>query len=1092
MFFVRSAIALLFPVFLSISCTSTSKKQFTRLSSTATGITFNNSLKETLPDFNVALYPYFYNGGGVAIGDINNDGLQDICFTGNMVKNRLYLNKGNMNFEDITDKAGINEKGGWSTGVTFTDINADGKTDLYVCRSGLPDSSKRTNLVYINNGDLSFTEQGAETGLDDAGYSTQSSFFDYDRDGDLDMFLINESDPRYARGTERVEMRKEPASRLLENKLFKNENGRFTNVSASAGIRSNMYSFSLGVNTADVNNDGWPDIYVSNDYKEPDYLYINNKNGTFTDSLTTAIAHTSLFGMGVDINDYNNDLLPDIVQMDMLSEDHRLQKMHMGFDNYDQYNFLFEKGLPAQYMKNSLQKNNGDGSFSEIAQLSGVSNTDWSWSALFADFDNDGRKDLFISNGYKRDITDLEFITFSAEQRENQMFGFKKASLDEYIQHMPGLHLSNYMMHNVGNDRFENVAHSWGLEAKTYSNGAAYADLDNDGDLDLVINNIDEEAGLYRNNAQELSENKYLKLRLVGPRSNPSGVGAKLILFAGKNRWYQEQNPVRGFQSCVDPVLHFGIGNTNQLDSLLVKWPDGKEQVIYNIPVNQTLELNNDGANIANHNLPSSETLFSTATGLLNFSHKENVFNDFTVQPLLPSYYSRSGPCMIKGDVNGDGAEDLFISGAKGLSSALFINKNGKFVIQPTQGFEQEKNCEDVAAAFFDADADGDLDLYIGAGGYEFNRNDSLLQDRLYLNDGNAGFTKAAQALPALFYSTSCVRPQDVDADGDIDLFIGGSVTPGLFPVAAPSTILLNNGKGVFSEGTDAVCTGLRAAGLITDAAWLDVNKDGKPDLVTVGEWCPVKVYINKNGRLEDASAQYINFPSAGLWKSVAAGDLDNDGDTDLIIGNQGWNNQFQASVKQPMEVYFKDFDENGSLDPIFCYYVQGKSYPAVSKDDLTQQLPFLRKKYLHYNDYADATIKDIFSPEQLEDAQTLKVDNLATVCLLNQNNRFDLRELPIEAQYAPVHSITIADLNKDGNKDVVLAGNNSSTRIKFSRYNANRGAVFLGRGNGHLEYLPQFLSGLGIKGDVRSSVLLDDVLFFAVNNQPVVSYRLK
>lgn len=1083
------------------SCTNSPKPLFTKLSSDNTGITFINNLKETLPQFNVGLYPYFYNGGGVAIGDLNNDGLPDICFSGNMVKNRIYINKGNMQFDDITESAGINDKAGWCTGITMVDINADGKLDLYICRSGLPDSSQRRNLLYINNGfspspqeegrgEVTFTEKAAEYGLDDYGYSTQASFFDYDLDGDLDMFLINESNPGFAKGNESMETRKQPAPVGLGNKLFRNDGGKYTDVSEQAGIRSGMYSFSLGISTADINKDGWPDIYVSNDYKEPDYVYVNNRNGGFTDSLNSMLAHTSLNGMGVDVNDYNNDLLPDIVQVDMLAEDNRTQKRHMGADNYDEYQTLFDRGLPFQYMKNSLQKNNGDGTFSEIGQLAGIANTDWSWSPLVADFDNDGLKDIFISNGYKRDITDLELIRYANEQKENEMMGNKTATLEEYVAHMPGLQLSNYMYKNKGNDQFENKAAEWGLAEKSFSNGAVYADLDNDGDLDLVVNNIQDKAGIYKNNTETFFQNNFLKVALKGDTKNPNGIGTKITVFAGENKWYEEQNMVRGFQSSVDPVLHFGLGNKNSIDSLIIDWPNGKRQLINNVKSNQTLVAEIKNATANTETVSIEQPVLKPANNVVDFTHTENEFNDFTTQGLLMQYYSRNGPCLAKADVNDDGKEDLFVGGAKGQASALFINNGKTFVRKNTIAFEKDMAGEDVAASFFDADKDGDNDLYVGSGGYEFAANDSLLQDRLYLNDGKGNFAKSSNALPAFTASTSCVKPADIDGDGDMDLFVGSRIVPGNFPASPVCQILLNNGKGIFSNATATVCAALQNAGMITDAVWCDINNDHQPDLITVGEWCPVKIYMNNNGKLTDASSQYLPVACTGLWNTIAAGDMDNDGDIDLIAGNQGWNNQFHATVQEPMQLFFKDFNQNGSVDPILCYYIMGKSYPAYSLDDIAFQVPSIKKEFLHYSAFAEATFDDLFSASEKRGMETLTVNNLSTLYLENNNNKnFIATPLPAEAQYAPVNAITMADINHDGKRDLILAGNNLHTRIKFSTYDANRGALFYGDGKGNFTYQPQYKSGLQLKGMVRSSCTIDGIIFFGMNDGKLLAY---
>jgi enediyne biosynthesis protein E4 len=1066
-------------------------KLFTELSATETGINFRNLIREDNPDFNIALYSYFYNGSGVAIGDINNDGLPDICFTGNMVKNRLFLNKGNMHFEDITEGSGIAAKEGWCTGVTMVDINEDGKLDIYICRSGLKNESFRRNLLFINNGNLSFSEQAAAYGLDDPGYSTQASFFDYDKDGDLDMFLINQSDPKYSMGKiEFVQLRGQQGDPSKGNKLFRNDEGHFTNVTKEAGISSNVLSFSLGLSTADINNDGWPDIYVGNDFKEPDYLYINNHNGTFKDSLASMMDHTSLYSMGIDVNDFNNDLLPDLVVLDMLPEGNHAQKMHMGADNFDQYNLLFRNGMFYQYMKNSLQRNNGDGTFSEIGQQAGISNTDWSWSPFFADLDNDGLKDLFVTNGYKRDNTDIQFIKYSYDQSLHMQKGGPAVSVEEYISHMPGINVSNYAFKNEG-DSFVNMARAWGLAKNSFSSGAAYADLDNDGDLDLVINNIDDYAGIYKNNSETVTKNNYLEVKLVGNVKNKSGIGAKVYAYAGNEKWMQEQLPVRGFQSSVDEVLHFGLGHNKEVDSVVILWPEEKKQLFTRVKINQVLKADIHQAQ-AFDPMPAQHSLFFIPDSeLVDFKHIENEFNDFTMQSLLPHYFSRCGPCMAKGDVNGDGKEDLFIGGAKGQASALLINNGERFSRRAVPAFETDAESEDVAAVFFDADGDGDNDLYVGSGGYEFNADDNLLIDRLYLNDGKGGFTKSKEALPLQAFSTSCVKVADIDGDGDKDLFVGGGVVPGRFPLSPGSKILRNDGKGIYSDATELVCNSLKSSGMVTDAAWIDINGDKIPDLITVGEWEPVKIYLNKNGKLQDASAQYIKFASNGWWNTILTGDFDADGDIDLVLGNQGLNNQFKVSEKEPIELCYKDFDQNGSIDPILCYFIEGKSFPAYSRDDMTDQLPYLKKKYLYYTNYADETLDDIFSPAEQKGMQKLSGQIMESVYLQNNGAAgFSMKKLPAEAQYAPVYAIVSGDFNKDGHKDLVLGGNNTFTRIKFSRYDANHGMLFLGNGKGGFSYVPSNKSGLCIRGDVRSMAVAGNNLIWGLNNKKVVSYR--
>jgi hypothetical protein len=1069
-------------------------KLFSKLSPDETGIDFRNLLKEDNPEFNIVLYPYFYNGGGVAVGDINNDGLQDLCFTGNMVKNRLYLNKGNFKFEEITEKSGVALKEGWCTGVTMADVNGDGNIDIYICRSGLPNIEFRKNLLFINNGDLTFTEQAGTYGLADAGYSTQASFFDYDKDGDLDMMLINQSEPKYSMGKiEYVQLRDQAADSTLSNKLFRNDNGHFVDVSTVAGIHSNVLSFGLGISTSDINQDGWPDIYIANDFKEPDYYYINNKDGTFSEKLRQCITHTSLYAMGIDVADYNNDAFPDIVELDMLPEGNRAQKMHMGTDGFDQYNPLFMKGMPYQYMKNSLQKNNGDGTFSEIGQLSGISNTDWSWSPLFCDFDNDGRKDLFVTNGYKRDNTDIQFMKYAMDQSARMHGGADAVNVSEYISHMPGIKIENYIYQNNGNDQFQNKIKDWGLDEKTLSHGAIYADLDNDGDMDIITNNTDDFAGVYKNNSAKGDSNNFLKIKFKGNPKNSLGFGARVYIRAQGKIFYQEQQPVRGYCSSVDPVLNFGLGTIKNIDSVEVIWVDNKKQLLKNVTSNQTLTFVQSDAVIVADTIANRQVKhYFDSTSFVGFKHSENDFNDFTIQVLLPNYLSRQGPCMSKADVNKDGKEDLFIGGAKGQAAQLFIQSTGgSFINKPQPAFVKDAMAEDVSAVFLDADQDGDTDLFVGSGGYEFQINDPALQSRLYFNDGLGNFSKREEALPKLLISTGCVKSADINGDGNPDLFIGGRCIPGKYPQSPGSKILLNDGKGKFTDATDGVCPSLEHIGMITDAVFFDINKDGAVDLVVVGEWMPPTIFINASGKLVNSTSRYIQFSANGFWNRIIADDFDKDGDSDLVLGNQGLNNQFKASASQPMMIYYKDFDGNGSIDPVLFYYVEDTLCPAFSRDDMVQQMPFLNKKFLYYNDYAEAGLNTLFNQEQLKDASQLIATNLSTLYLENTGSSFIPRSLPIEAQYAPVYAITSTDVNHDGNKDLIMAGNNTWTRIKFSRYDASHAMIFLGDGKGGFSYIPQWQSGLNVQGNVRSMEFINNTLVFGINDGAVQAYRL-
>ncbi|MCW3118915.1 MAG: ASPIC/UnbV domain protein [Chitinophagaceae bacterium] len=1055
------------------SCKNEPKTIFAELNPSNTGIDFRNLLVED-KSLNVAHYLYFYNGAGVAVGDINNDGLPDIFFTGNMVKNRLYLNKGGFRFENITEQSHVAEKQGWCTGASMVDINQDGLLDIYICRSADDNPEKRKNLLFINNGDLTFTEQSENYGLADNGYSTQASFFDYDKDGDLDCFVLNHSVSQYSTGvTENPEMRNKK-NPYYASRLYRNDNGHFTDVSDQAGITSNVLSFGLGIALSDFNNDGWTDIYISNDFKESDYFYLNNKDGSFTESFASCMDLSSLNSMGSDAADYNNDGFTDLITLDMLSEDNYLQKTHVGADNFDKTNSLMSKGFQPQYVRNMLQKNNGDGSFSEVGQLAGISNTDWSWAALFCDFDGDSNKDLFISNGFVKDFSDLDFINFSSAKLTSANKGEPGASLEETVAKMPTIKISNYLFKNNGSGTFDNKTKEWGLYKPAISSGAAYADLDNDGDMDLIVNNTNEYASVYENNSTTITNNNFIRIKLEGTAKNRNGIGAKIKVFCKDNIYTQEQFPVRGYQSSVDMALSFGLGKAKTIDSLLIIWPNDTYQTLYNQPSNQTLVLKaGDAKKPYSFARPPLKTTFSM-TVIGNMGHTENLFNDFTVQRLLPNYLSRQGPALAIGDINKDGLNDVFCGGAKGSVSKLLLQRaDGRFDETSKNTFAKDSVGEVTASVFFDADGDGDLDLYAAQGGYEFNENDPAFQDKLFINDGKGNFTN--KPLPALLFSKGCVKPADIDGDGDLDLFVGGRLTPGKYPLPAPSKILLNDGKGNFTDATKTIAPSFDTLGMVTDAVWIDIDHDKKKDLVVVGEWMAIKIFINADGQLKDASSSYIHFTSTGWWNRISAADMDQDGDEDLIIGNAGTNTQFHVSEKEPVNIVYKDFDKNNSIDPVLSYYINDTLYPAMSRDDLAEQLPFIKKKFLTYKSYSNATLTDIFTPEQLAGSLTLNAGLMETVYLENKGNEFVLHHLPLEAQYSPVYGIVVADFDGDQKNDILLTGNNSWTRIKFGRYSANHGVLLAGDGKGNFQYVPQSKSGLKVNGNIRSAALLNN-----------------
>lgn len=1084
-----------------VGCGQHSNTLLTKLDADETGIHFNNQLF-TESSFNILNYIYFYNGGGVAIGDINNDGLSDILFTGNMVKNRLYLNKGNFKFEDITDKSGIASMQGWCTGATMVDINGDGKLDIYICRSADINPKMRKNLLFINNGDLTFTEEAQEYGLDNTGYSTQAAFFDYDKDGDLDMFLINHSLHEYTTGAIENPQLRNKSIPEFECKLYRNDWNEqlkhpvYTDVSAQAGITSNVYTFGLGLAISDLNNDGWPDVYISNDFNEPDYLFMNNGNGTFSDQLKQSMDHVSLYSMGSDAADYNNDGFIDLLTLDMLPEDNYTQKMHSGAENYNKFQLLFNRGFYYQYSRNMLQKNNGDGTFSEIGQLAGVSNTDWSWSALFTDFDNDGKKDLLVTNGYVKDYTDMDFLQFSADKASKANILNKEDAVKTFIEKMPENKQHSYIFKNEGKDSFIKSNMQWGLIQNIVSAGAAYVDLDNDGDMDIVMNNTNDIASVYRNNANENSSNHFVKIKFIGDAKNINGIGAKVKVYCGYDVYYQEAFPVRGFQSSSDPVLNFGIGTHELIDSILVIWPNDAMQTVQKVKFNQTITFQLSQAHAVKHykKVGSNYTPLIIQKALPQMQYRDEDVNDFNIQTLLPNFLSHQGPCIATADVNKDGLVDVYLGGSKLQSGQLFLQKsNGTFQPVIVPDFLKDLNYEDASAVFFDANGDGWLDLLVASSGYNLNEKDSLLESRLYINERGMGFKRSRSGLPANRISVGVVKVADIDGDGDLDVFIGGRVVPRKYPLSPQSCILLNDGKGHFSDATPPI---LKNIGMVTDAAWLDVNGDKLPDLIVVGEFMPVKIFINQKGSFTDASNHYLHFPNNGWWNRITVADLDNDGDMDIVLGNYGLNTQFKANAKEPMELYYKDFDGNGSIDPILCYYINGVSYPAFSKDDITEQIPSLKNKFLQYHEYANATINDLFTNTQLNDAGKLVCNNLTTGYLKNKGNAgFEWHTLPIEAQYAPVFGISVLDVNADGNNDILLTGNNTYTRIKFGRYDANHGVLLLNNGKGSFTYVPQFFSGLNIRKNVRASALIQigkqQHLLIGSNDTTVIDLKL-
>ena len=1089
------------------SSSNSDKNLFKLMPASETNAGFTNHLDfetQLKNKFNIYTFRNFYNGGGVALGDINNDGLIDIFMVSNMETNVLYLNKGNFQFEDISKKAGI-EGHGWSTGVSFADVNGDGLLDIYVCKSGNAGGIQSRNELYINNGDLTFTEKAKEYGIDEQGNSTQGVFFDYDRDGDLVLYLLKNY-PKAIGSFNLKENQRLTRDSLGGHKLFRNDGNKFTDVSEKAGIYGSNIAFGLGVTVGDINQDGWLDIYVSNDFFERDYIYLNNHDGTFKETLPDMMRSISAASMGADMADINNDHYPEIFATDMIPEHNDRLKTKTTFDNWENYTSSVKNGYHHQFTRNMLQLNNTDGTFSEIGRMAGVSATDWSWGSLIMDMDNDGLKDIFVANGIYKDLTDQDYIQFFSN-RDMVMSIMKGNNVDyrKLIDAIPSVKIPSYAFKNMGDYRFQNVAENWGLATPGHSNGSAYGDLDNDGDLDLVVNNVNMPMHIYRNETNKLlPDNHYLKVILKGEGKNTEAIGAKITVRDKGKQFYLEQMPMRGYLSTVDPRPNFGLGNLTKVDSLIINWPDDKITVKTNVPTNQILTLYQKDASTIKletdkpADKPKHYLEEISNENRINFTHIENEFNDFEREKLIYHMLSTEGPRMCKGDVNGDGLDDIYICGAKDQPGALMIQKkNGTFESVDKKLFEEDKISEEVDCAMFDADGDGDLDLYVACGGNEFPESSSALSDRLYFNDGKGHFTKSDQILPAGKYeSTSCVRAADFDKDGAMDLFVGIRLKPFQYGVPVSGYLLKNDGKGHFTDVTDQVAPELKNIGMIRDMQWVDVDKDGDKDMVLVGDWMSVKVFINENGKFKERKDAFGSKNTTGWWNCITACDVNNDGNIDFVAGNHGLNSRFKASDTKPVSMYVSDFDLNGTIEQIICTYDGDVSYPLALKHDLIQQLPYMAKKYPKYEMYKDQKITDLFTPEQLKNSIHLDATYLETALFINDGTgHFSIKALPSEAQFSPVFAAKIADFNGDGNPDILLGGNLFNVKPEVGRYDASYGTFLMGDGHGNFKYLPPKTTGFRLEGEIRDMMeiktLTGNILVVARNNDKPQVFKI-
>ena len=1043
---------------------------FERLAPSTTGVTFENRVPDDTA-LNILNFLYYYNGGGVAAGDVDGDGRPDLYFTSNLGSNRLYLNRGGYRFEDVTDRAGVRGPSGWKTGVTMADVNGDGRLDIYVSTVSYL-ALRGRNALYVNNGDGTFTERAGEYGIDQQGYATQAAFFDYDADGDLDLFVLSLS--THGERSLAAAARRSVRSTRGGGRLYRNDGGRFVDVSAQAGIFGGFEGFGLGVVVSDLDVDGCPDVYVANDFQENDFLYRNNCDGTFTESITRATSHTSRFSMGVDAADVDNDGLPDVLVADMLPDRESILKTSASSEDFALFDARVRAGYHPQYARNTLQWNRGQGRFSEVGFLAGVHATDWSWAALLADLDNDGRKDVFVTSGIYRRPNDLDYIDFVGQPAVQATLGSTITSRNmAIIARMPQVPAPNHAFRNEGALRFSSVTSAWGLDEPGFSNGAVYVDLDNTGALDLVVNMINGPAAIYRNRVRELSRNGALTVTLRGDAPNTAGIGAKLLVRIGDTTQLVEQMPTRGFQSSVDPRLHVGLGRATSIDSLTIVWPDRTFQVLTSVPANRALVLSQaDAGGRYEWMRSSSPPLFHDVTDELRVKlrHIENAYNEFAREPLMPRLLSTEGPALASGDVNGDGLDDVYLGGAMWQAGTLLLQqRDGTFEPSVQPALVADSISEDVDATFFDANGDRHPDLYVASGGNGFTIPAQPMRGRLYLNDGRGRLTRRIDALPELYDNAGCVAAADFDGDGSVDLFLGGRSVPGAYGLSPESRLLRNDGTGRFTDVTMDVAPGLSRAGMVTSAAWVDYDGDGRLDLVVVGEWTPVLLFHQEQGRFVERGARAGLAGTEGWWNSVSVTDVNGDRRPDLVLGNLGLNAYITASRTEPARLYVNDFDRNGTPESILTVYRHGVSYPIAGRDELVRAVPALRNRYPSNAAFGASTIDQIFPAADVASARMLTAHSFASVVARNDGKgRFTVEPLPVEAQIAPIHATVADDFDGDGRIDLLVAGNFHGVPPIQGRYDASYGLFLRGAGDGRFAPVEMSRSGIALQGQVR------------------------